>query len=188
MEILALILLLTMSLIILTDCAKYSFKSSNNTVAYNSTSQISNQTVDSMVSNKGSSNYRHHLSSAINDVNSRYSDYYNLNNYQQSSFSLGQLKPTNSASSLSQQQNLFAQLAYQYSAMHLRWLSNSSVTCNDGTRAGYYIRPTLTGSRRWLIFLEGGWYCMSKMACDQRWYNMRDYMTSFRWSQYKTCK
>ncbi|KAH7640033.1 notum-like protein [Dermatophagoides farinae] len=84
------------------------------------------------------------------------------------------------------QQQLFAQLAHQYSAMHLQWLSNSSVTCNDGTRAGYYIRPSPTGSRRWIIFLEGGWYCMSKSACDQRWYKMRDFMTSFRWSQYKT--
>ena len=86
------------------------------------------------------------------------------------------------------QQQLFAQLAHQYSAMHLQWLSNSSVTCNDGTRAGYYIRPSPTGSRRWIIFLEGGWYCMSKSACDQRWYKMRDFMTSFRWSQYKTGK
>ncbi|KAH9412807.1 hypothetical protein DERP_009789 [Dermatophagoides pteronyssinus] len=85
-----------------------------------------------------------------------------------------------------QQQQLFAQLAHQYSAMHLQWLSNSSVTCNDGTRAGYYIRQSPNGSKRWLIFLEGGWYCMSKQACDQRWYKMRDFMTSFRWSQYKT--
>lgn len=103
----------------------------------------------------------------------------------QSHYHSGSSKPTANANR--HQQQMFAQLAKQYSVMRLRWISNSSVTCNDGTRAGYYVRHSPT-SRRWLIYLEGGWYCMSKSACDQRWAKMREYMTSFRWSQFKTCK
>uniref|UniRef100_W5LMR8 Notum, palmitoleoyl-protein carboxylesterase n=1 Tax=Astyanax mexicanus TaxID=7994 RepID=W5LMR8_ASTMX len=38
--------------------------------------------------------------------------------------------------------------------MKLRFLENSTVTCNDGSPAGYYIRES-KGSRRWLVFLEG---------------------------------
>lgn len=85
------------------------------------------------------------------------------------------------------QQSMLAQLAHQYAAMQLKWVANASVSCNDGTRAGYYIRAN-SSSRRWLIYLEGGWYCMSKSTCDQRWAKMREFMTSFRWTQFKTCK
>ena len=35
-----------------------------------------------------------------------------------------------------------------------RFFDNSSVTCNDGSVAGYYIRPNYH-SKRWIIFLEG---------------------------------
>ncbi|XP_016359676.1 inactive palmitoleoyl-protein carboxylesterase notum1b [Sinocyclocheilus anshuiensis] len=38
--------------------------------------------------------------------------------------------------------------------MKLQFLRNSSVTCNDGSPAGYYIKES-RGSRRWLMFLEG---------------------------------
>lgn len=82
------------------------------------------------------------------------------------------------------QQRQLAKLAHQFSAMQLNWISNSSITCNDGTSSGYYIRHW-PSSHRWIIFLEGGWYCMSKSSCDQRWSKMREYMTSFRWTQYK---
>ena len=64
-------------------------------------------------------------------------------------------------------------------------LSNSSVTCNDGTVAGYYIRRSF-GSRRWIVFLEGGWYCFSAITCHQRWLKMRSLMTSAHWPEAKT--
>ena len=35
-----------------------------------------------------------------------------------------------------------------------KFFYNSSVTCNDGTVAGYYIRRNYE-SKRWIIFLEG---------------------------------
>ena len=35
-----------------------------------------------------------------------------------------------------------------------KFLDNTSVTCNDGSRAGYYIRRNYQ-SKRWIVFLEG---------------------------------
>ncbi|XP_054159747.1 palmitoleoyl-protein carboxylesterase NOTUM-like [Oppia nitens] len=64
-------------------------------------------------------------------------------------------------------------------------LSNSSVTCNDGTVAGYYIRQNYA-SRRWIVFLEGGWYCFSAVTCHQRWLKMRGLMTSAHWPEAKS--
>ncbi|CAG2164552.1 unnamed protein product [Oppiella nova] len=64
-------------------------------------------------------------------------------------------------------------------------LTNTSVTCNDGTVAGYYIRQNYA-SRRWIVFLEGGWYCFSALTCHQRWLKMRGLMTSAHWPEAKT--
>ncbi|XP_051529312.1 palmitoleoyl-protein carboxylesterase notum1a-like [Myxocyprinus asiaticus] len=69
--------------------------------------------------------------------------------------------------------------------MKLQFLVNSSVTCNDGTPAGYYIKES-RGSRRWLIFLEGGWYCFSKHTCDSRYETMRRLMSSSKWPMTRT--
>ncbi|RWS28763.1 palmitoleoyl-protein carboxylesterase NOTUM-like protein [Leptotrombidium deliense] len=64
-------------------------------------------------------------------------------------------------------------------------LRNTSVTCNDGTTAGYYIRES-HGSRRWIVFLEGGWYCFSTNTCHQRWLRMRNLMSSAHWPEVRT--
>ncbi|GAA6100777.1 inactive palmitoleoyl-protein carboxylesterase notum1b [Tachysurus ichikawai] len=69
--------------------------------------------------------------------------------------------------------------------MKLHFLENSSVTCNDGTPAGYYMKES-RGSRRWLLFLEGGWYCFNKQNCDTRYDTMRRLMSSTRWPQTRT--
>ncbi|XP_072339742.1 palmitoleoyl-protein carboxylesterase notum1a [Scyliorhinus torazame] len=69
--------------------------------------------------------------------------------------------------------------------MRLHFLANSSVTCNDGTPAGFYMKES-RGSRRWLIFLEGGWYCFSKENCDTRYDTMRRLMSSTNWPRSKT--
>ncbi|XP_056591087.1 inactive palmitoleoyl-protein carboxylesterase notum1b [Triplophysa dalaica] len=69
--------------------------------------------------------------------------------------------------------------------MKLQFLINSSVTCNDGSPAGYYIKES-RGSRRWLIFLEGGWYCFSKQTCDSRYETMRRLMSSSTWPLTRT--
>ncbi|XP_036443174.1 inactive palmitoleoyl-protein carboxylesterase notum1b [Colossoma macropomum] len=69
--------------------------------------------------------------------------------------------------------------------MKLRFLDNSTVTCNDGSSAGYYIKES-KGSRRWLVFLEGGWYCFSKENCDSRYDTMRRLMSSSRWPSTRT--
>lgn len=72
-----------------------------------------------------------------------------------------------------------------YSFLRRVMLNNSSVTCNDGTVAGYYIRRSF-GSRRWIVFLEGGWFCFSAITCHQRWLRMRNLMTSAHWPEAKT--
>uniref|UniRef100_A0A3Q3WBK8 Notum, palmitoleoyl-protein carboxylesterase n=1 Tax=Mola mola TaxID=94237 RepID=A0A3Q3WBK8_MOLML len=69
--------------------------------------------------------------------------------------------------------------------MKLNFLENASVTCNDGSAAGYYLKES-RGSRRWLIFLEGGWYCFNKENCDSRYETMRRFMSSSKWPQTKT--
>uniref|UniRef100_A0A8B9J6Q0 Notum, palmitoleoyl-protein carboxylesterase n=2 Tax=Astyanax mexicanus TaxID=7994 RepID=A0A8B9J6Q0_ASTMX len=69
--------------------------------------------------------------------------------------------------------------------MKLHFVENASVTCNDGTPAGYYLKES-RGSRRWLIFLEGGWYCFNKENCDSRYETMRRLMSSSKWPQTKT--
>ncbi|XP_014842076.1 PREDICTED: palmitoleoyl-protein carboxylesterase notum1a-like [Poecilia mexicana] len=66
--------------------------------------------------------------------------------------------------------------------MKLHLLSNLSVTCNDGSSAGFYIKES-KGSRRWLLFLEGGWYCFNKQTCSSRYETMRNLMSSTKWPQ-----
>ncbi|XP_076879681.1 inactive palmitoleoyl-protein carboxylesterase notum1b isoform X2 [Brachyhypopomus gauderio] len=96
----------------------------------------------------------------------------------------------NMDSFMTQVKNL-AQSLYPCSAqklnqdMKLHFLENSSVTCNDGTPAGYYLKES-KGSRRWLVFLEGGWYCFSKQNCDTRYDTMRRLMSSNRWPPTRT--
>ncbi|XP_073712884.1 palmitoleoyl-protein carboxylesterase notum1a [Misgurnus anguillicaudatus] len=96
----------------------------------------------------------------------------------------------NMDSFMSQVKNL-AQSLYPCSAqklehdMKLHHLDNTSVTCNDGSAAGYYLKES-KGSRRWLIFLEGGWYCFNKENCDSRYETMRRLMSSSKWPQTKT--
>mmetsp|Transcript_107808 Transcript_107808/g.300555 ORF Transcript_107808/g.300555 Transcript_107808/m.300555 type:complete len:405 (+) Transcript_107808:188-1402(+) len=37
--------------------------------------------------------------------------------------------------------------------------------CNDGSPAAYYYRPGRPGTRRWLVFLEGGMWCWDAASC-----------------------
>uniref|UniRef100_A0A7N8Y864 Notum, palmitoleoyl-protein carboxylesterase b n=1 Tax=Mastacembelus armatus TaxID=205130 RepID=A0A7N8Y864_9TELE len=69
--------------------------------------------------------------------------------------------------------------------MKLHFLKNVSVTCNDGSPAGYYIKES-KGSKRWLLFLEGGWYCFNRQTCDSRYETMRRLMSSTKWPQTRT--
>uniref|UniRef100_A0A4W3IQF6 Notum pectinacetylesterase 2 n=1 Tax=Callorhinchus milii TaxID=7868 RepID=A0A4W3IQF6_CALMI len=81
-----------------------------------------------------------------------------------------------------------AQTLYQCSKsastddMRLNFLRSTSVTCNDGTPAGYYLRES-KGSKRWIIFLEGGWCCYNKESCDTRYRSIRRLMSSSEWPQ-----
>lgn len=57
-------------------------------------------------------------------------------------------------------------------------LANDTIKCNDGTNAGYYFRRG-KNKKKWIVFLEGGWFCYSTFSCNhQRWVQMRNLMTS----------
>ncbi|XP_047669841.1 carboxylesterase notum2 [Tachysurus fulvidraco] len=66
--------------------------------------------------------------------------------------------------------------------MKLHLLRNTPATCNDGTAAGFYLKE-FKGSKRWLIFLEGGWCCYNKETCDSRYKNIPRLMSSSDWLQ-----
>ncbi|XP_022115265.1 palmitoleoyl-protein carboxylesterase NOTUM isoform X1 [Pieris rapae] len=65
-------------------------------------------------------------------------------------------------------------------SLRLVWLSNTSLTCNDGTPAGYYIRRG-TNSHHWVVYLEGGGYCWDAKSCRGRWKRRPGLMSSARW-------
>ncbi|XP_064489885.1 palmitoleoyl-protein carboxylesterase notum1-like [Ornithodoros turicata] len=66
--------------------------------------------------------------------------------------------------------------------MRRMMLSKKNVTCNDGTPAGYYMRRA-HGSRRWIIFLEGGWHCYDSTSCGARWMRTPHLMSSAHWQE-----
>lgn len=61
-------------------------------------------------------------------------------------------------------------------------LSNRNVTCNDGSQAGFYLRKSPT-SKRWVVFLEGGFHCYDIKSCRARWLKSRNLMTSGGWPE-----
>ncbi|CAG9133248.1 hypothetical protein JYU34_017448 [Plutella xylostella] len=65
-------------------------------------------------------------------------------------------------------------------SLQLQWLSNTSITCNDGSPAGYYIRRG-TNSSHWVVYLEGGGYCWDARSCAARWRRRPGLMSSRRW-------
>ncbi|CAK9295441.1 unnamed protein product [Gordionus sp. m RMFG-2023] len=58
--------------------------------------------------------------------------------------------------------------------------ANKSIKCNDGSTAGYYLRRH-HNSKKWLIYLEGGWFCYSKETCEKRFRNTPGLMSSSNW-------
>ncbi|KAK3588353.1 hypothetical protein CHS0354_003283 [Potamilus streckersoni] len=66
------------------------------------------------------------------------------------------------------------------------FLSNTSITCNDGSPAGYFMRKSY-GSTKWIVFLQGGWYCFDEVSCQLRWRHehMKTFMTSKHWPETK---
>ncbi|XP_018334994.1 palmitoleoyl-protein carboxylesterase NOTUM isoform X2 [Agrilus planipennis] len=64
------------------------------------------------------------------------------------------------------------------------YLSNRFITCNDKSQAGFYLRKSST-SRKWIVFLEGGWYCYDHHTCRNRWLRQRHFMTSSQWPETK---
>lgn len=63
------------------------------------------------------------------------------------------------------------------------FLSNRTITCNDGSQAGFYLRKSITKSKRWVVYLEGGWHCSNASTCKYRWNNFRNLMTSTQWTE-----
>ncbi|CAH0399798.1 unnamed protein product [Chilo suppressalis] len=68
----------------------------------------------------------------------------------------------------------------QPDSLKLVWLANSSLACNDGTPAGYYIRRG-SNTGHWVVYLEGGGYCWDTASCSARWHRRPALMSSSRW-------
>jgi hypothetical protein len=165
MDVLPLVFLLVMGIVISSTCSKYSSSSasSSHSSSSSSSSLLESQSQQKLVQElviDSSAQHKWNSSPVIVDNDdSHQSD---------SSFS-----------------HSFPSTYTSFSYLRREMLSNTSVTCNDGTVAGYYIRPSF-GSRRWIVFLEGGWYCISTITCHQRWLKMRSLMTSAHWPEAKT--
>ncbi|EDV52191.1 palmitoleoyl-protein carboxylesterase NOTUM [Drosophila erecta] len=61
-------------------------------------------------------------------------------------------------------------------------LANSSIVCNDGSHAGFYLRKHAS-SKKWIVLLEGGWHCFDVRSCRARWMRLRHLMTSSQWPE-----
>lgn len=58
--------------------------------------------------------------------------------------------------------------------------NGNTVSCNDGSPAGYYKRLN-NHSKSWIIYLQGGGFCGSDEACQQRWRFSAQLMSSNYW-------
>ncbi|XP_059084295.1 palmitoleoyl-protein carboxylesterase notum1a-like isoform X2 [Tigriopus californicus] len=65
------------------------------------------------------------------------------------------------------------------------WLTNTNVTCNDGSPSGYYLRRNYQ-SKRWIVFLEGGWICFDRESCMQRASREPHLVSSSHWRAIKS--
>lgn len=63
----------------------------------------------------------------------------------------------------------------------------NTLTCNDGSPTGYYKRLN-KHSRSWIIYLQGGGFCASDEACQQRWRRSPHLMSSNFWQASKSGK
>ncbi|XP_013107487.2 palmitoleoyl-protein carboxylesterase NOTUM [Stomoxys calcitrans] len=59
-------------------------------------------------------------------------------------------------------------------------LTNRSIVCNDGSAMSFYLRKN-PNSKKWIVFLEGGWHCYDVRSCRARWNRLRHLMTSTDW-------
>lgn len=62
------------------------------------------------------------------------------------------------------------------------FLRDRNTTCNDGTPAGYYLKKA-HGSKRWIVYLDGGEFCNSGASCGKRYSDMRQLMSSSFWNE-----
>uniref|UniRef100_A0A3Q0KCP5 Putative notum n=1 Tax=Schistosoma mansoni TaxID=6183 RepID=A0A3Q0KCP5_SCHMA len=83
--------------------------------------------------------------------------------------------------------NEWNHLKLQYQSHKLYLINNDGAKCNDGSSAGYYYRPAKYKSvNRWLIFLEGGWYCFDEETCILRESNAFSLFSSKFWPKTRT--
>ena len=54
--------------------------------------------------------------------------------------------------------------------------------CNDGTPGAYYLRPSKSGSTRWVFYLEGGGNCDSESTCQTTRMKSYYFTTSTGWN------
>lgn len=62
---------------------------------------------------------------------------------------------------------------------------NTNITCNDGSTSGYYIRRHYQ-SKKWIVFLEGGWICFDQESCKRRAAHEPHLVSSNHWRAIKS--
>eukprot|EP00118_Oscarella_pearsei_P019300 m.204177 g.204177 ORF g.204177 m.204177 type:complete len:368 (+) comp39642_c0_seq2:45-1148(+) len=63
----------------------------------------------------------------------------------------------------------------------LHHIEDHAAVCNDGSPSGYYLRKSASKSSKWIVFLEGGWYCFDEQSCDERLRLTPQLMSSEKW-------
>mmetsp|Transcript_13922 Transcript_13922/g.22197 ORF Transcript_13922/g.22197 Transcript_13922/m.22197 type:complete len:427 (-) Transcript_13922:95-1375(-) len=67
--------------------------------------------------------------------------------------------------------------------MRLNYIDES---CNDGSKAGFYFRPSANSKAGlWVVFLEGGGWCYDKESCATRFASASGLMSSKNWESTK---
>merc|ERR1711972_1159762 len=81
---------------------------------------------------------------------------------------------------------LFCLQVYAQTPLTLNFIQNATArnaVCNDGTPGGYWFRQgTGSGSNRWLIHLQGGFWCWDSASCSDRWKTQPYLMSSSSWA------
>jgi len=52
--------------------------------------------------------------------------------------------------------------------LELQFFKNKSAVCNDGSRSGYYFKPSSGGSKVWVVHQQGGGWCWNQATCESR--------------------
>ncbi|CAD5110709.1 DgyrCDS88 [Dimorphilus gyrociliatus] len=69
--------------------------------------------------------------------------------------------------------------------MRLFKIRHTKAVCNDGSKAGYYLLKN-SDPKKWIVFLQGGWFCIDEESCEKRQEASPQFSGSASWPPLKT--